>query len=284
MKRLVTLLAAGSLVTLGFTAPSMGQLRVYIGNPNQQNQPGPYGNMIGSQVYGRDGNSLGTLSSVVTDPQTGQPLYGVISTGGILGIGAQDHPVPWQLFSFSPNGVRVDMDQNRLSSAPGYNSGNSPDLLNNHWQRRLSDYYGEQAMQGSYGPNQGLSGQDPFVRLFNSNDIESVRGTVTQVYRHTQGDFTQVLIQTGNGRSIIAVLAPDSYLQNAGAEPQQGDTIRVRGSRTFQNGREFLIAMGMRVGNQHLRLRNHDGMPLWNQQQFGPQQGPVSPGQYQNGY
>lgn len=282
MNQFVTFLATGSLLALGLATPSYGQIHVYVTNPNQLVQPGPYGNLIGSQVYDQADHRVGTLSGIVNDPQTGQPLYGVVSTGGIYGVGTTEHPVPWQLFTPGVNGVHLNYDRNRLDSSPSFIPGNPPDLLSQDWQRMISDYFGIQPMHGGYSGNR--AGADPFLRMFNANDVQSIRGTITRVYHHTQGDFVQVLVQTDNGRTIIAVLAPESYLENTKAEPRQGETIELRGSRAVQNGREFFIATSMRAGNQQFRLRNDDGTPLWDQQQLKPQQGPINPELYQNGH
>ncbi len=266
MRRFATLFAAGILVSLGLHTASYGQFLQQF----QQERRGGSSDMIGSTVYDRNGDNIGTLSQIVTDPRSGQPLYGIISSGGIFGFGAAEHPVPWQMFTSNPHGMRVDLTRDRLRNAPGFTAGNRPDLLNPSWQRRIGDYYGVQPLAGGagYGGSQGF-GQGGFLYqdLFDRGSIQRFSGTVDRVFHHTQGDQMQVLLRADDGRRLMVALAPEWYLENYNAEPRQGDRMTVRGSLVSFRDRPFVIATRVRTENQTLRLRTNDGVPMWIQEQ-----------------
>ncbi len=259
----------------GALRPSYAQIHIYLGNPNEQGQRGPFGDVVGSQVYDPEGNQVGTLSRVVTDPRTGQPLFGVISSGGIFGLGAEDHPVPWQLFTPNPSGMTVNMTERRLRDSPSFSAGESPDLLSGHWQRRILEFYGPQPAPGGpayhYGNRYGV--REPFQRLFDRESMESVRGTITHVYHHTQGDLTQVALRTDAGQTILAILAPQQYLDNSGVRLRPGESLHVRGSHAVKDGRPFIIATSVRQGDNHVQIRDRDGVPQWHRQGY-PEGGP----------
>jgi sporulation protein YlmC with PRC-barrel domain len=269
MRRFAVLLAIGALLSAGLQPASYGQLQQFFEQYQQPEQR--VDRFVGSTVYGRGGENLGTLSQVLIDPQTGQPLYGVIRSGGIFGFGAVEYPIPWQLFAVTRSGLRIDMTESRLRDAPRYTAGDQPDLNHPRWQRRISNFYGVQPYGGGqgYGGSRGDPGQGTYLYqdIFNPNVSQRFSGTVERVHHRTQGDVTQVLLRTDDGRRIMVSLAPDWYLRSHGAEPRRGDSLIVRGSLVSTQGREFLIATMMRMENQRLRLRSNDGVPTWLEQQ-----------------
>jgi hypothetical protein len=48
----------------------------------------------GTAVYNREGERLGTVSSLMVNKFTGQVAYTIMSFGGFLGIGQRCHPLP----------------------------------------------------------------------------------------------------------------------------------------------------------------------------------------------
>jgi len=51
-------------------------------------------------VYGRAGQRLGRLETVVVDPLSGAPAYAVIAQGGLCGIGRTLRPAPWAALAY----------------------------------------------------------------------------------------------------------------------------------------------------------------------------------------
>ena len=200
----------------------------------------------------------------------------MIRSGGIFGFGATEHPVPWQLFTTTRNGLRIDMTESRLRDAPSYTAGDQPDLNHPRWQRRISDFYGVQPGVG-YGGSQGYdgSGQGTYLYkdIFNPDVTQRFSGTVERVWHRTQGDVTQVMLRADNGQRILVSLAPEWYLQKYGAEPRQGDQMTVRGS--------LVRDAGPPVPDRHhdadwktsdCSLRSNEGVPTWLEEQQQYQQ------------
>src|SRR6202521_5455488 len=78
--------------------------------------------VVGTAVYNRLGEHLGSVYGLMIDKQTGQVAYAVMSFGGFLGIGESYHPVPWRVLKYDLTqvGYIVDLDRRRLEGAPSY--------------------------------------------------------------------------------------------------------------------------------------------------------------------
>lgn len=74
----------------------------------------------GTPVCNLEREKLGTIHSVMIDKRSGQVAYAVLSFGGLLGIGAQVHPVPWQMLSYDLDreAYVVDFTREQLENAP----------------------------------------------------------------------------------------------------------------------------------------------------------------------
>ncbi|MBA3520628.1 MAG: PRC-barrel domain-containing protein, partial [Rhizobiales bacterium] len=70
----------------------------------------------GTNVYNRQGESLGSIYDVMIDKRSGQVAYAVMSFGGFLGMGESYHPLPWKVLTYdeSQGGYVVDLDKERL--------------------------------------------------------------------------------------------------------------------------------------------------------------------------
>ena len=95
----------------------------------------------GTEVYSPSGEHLGQIDHLMIDKQSGQIAYAVMTFGGFLGIGADEHPVPWKKLTYDTNlgGFVTDITAAQLTGAP---------QRSDHWyddrdyQRRSYDYYG----------------------------------------------------------------------------------------------------------------------------------------------
>lgn len=76
----------------------------------------------GTDVYGANGESLGSVRRMMIDKMSGKVAYVVISFGGFLGLGAEDHTLPWGKLTYDPSlgGFRTDVTEEQLKKAPGF--------------------------------------------------------------------------------------------------------------------------------------------------------------------
>jgi sporulation protein YlmC with PRC-barrel domain len=97
----------------------------------------------GTKVYNLAGEHLGTVINVMIDKYSGQVAYAVMSFGGFLGIGERYHPLPWHVLKFdqSVGGYVIDLDKERLNTAPSYALTDPLRWEDNEWRTRLDDFY-----------------------------------------------------------------------------------------------------------------------------------------------
>src|SRR3712207_214470 len=97
----------------------------------------------GTSVYNRQGESLGSVYTVMIDKYSGRVAYAVMSFGGFLGIGERYHPLPWGALTYDTGkgGYVVDVSRDQLEKAPSYGRDETP-WSDPAYGRRVSDYYG----------------------------------------------------------------------------------------------------------------------------------------------
>jgi sporulation protein YlmC with PRC-barrel domain len=96
----------------------------------------------GTKVYDRQGNKLGTVMNFMVDKRTGKAEYAVLQFGGILGIGNEYYPIPWEMLDYDPkqHGYVIEISKEKLERAPHYRD-----------ERPLFDHAYGQSLYGYYG-------------------------------------------------------------------------------------------------------------------------------------
>ncbi|MBR0803462.1 PRC-barrel domain-containing protein [Bradyrhizobium japonicum] len=76
----------------------------------------------GTNVYGVDGEKVDYIECVIIDKVSGKVSYAVLSFGGLLGIGDDHYPLPWQALKYDTTlaGYVSGITQDQLRSAPKY--------------------------------------------------------------------------------------------------------------------------------------------------------------------
>ncbi len=98
--------------------------------------------ILGMDVRNRQGDKIGEVKDVVLD-KNGTIAYAVVSTGGFLGMGDRLHAVPWNALE-TPSGKKdyiLDMDKQRLKTAPSFDSGHWPNFTDEAWAAENRRYY-----------------------------------------------------------------------------------------------------------------------------------------------
>lgn len=80
----------------------------------------PADRVNGTDVYNKAGEKLGKIEDVAIDKVSGEVAYAILSFGGLLGLGAKYHPVPWRLLTYDADkrAYVVPMDKDALEKAP----------------------------------------------------------------------------------------------------------------------------------------------------------------------
>ena len=97
-----------------------------------------------NDVYNRQDQDLGDIKEIMLDMATGRVAYAVLSYGGFLGMGNKLFAVPWKALTLDTANKRfvLDVAQERLESAPGFDKDQWPDMADTTWAKEVHDYYG----------------------------------------------------------------------------------------------------------------------------------------------
>ena len=97
--------------------------------------------VVGTNVYNRAGEKLGSIYALMLNKLNGQVAYAVMSFGGFLGIGESYHPLPWRILTYDTRmgGYVVDLDRRQLEDAPTYTAASEPDWRT--YPERIDAYY-----------------------------------------------------------------------------------------------------------------------------------------------
>ena len=82
----------------------------------------------GTAVFNHAGEKLGAIHNFMVNKQTGQVQYAVLTFGGVLGMGADYYPLPWESLTYDPSkgGYLVNIDKETLKGAPHYDHTAEP--------------------------------------------------------------------------------------------------------------------------------------------------------------
>ena len=113
-------------------------------------EPNETGTLIGSDkvegtaVYGAEDSKIGFIERVMIDKKSGRVSYAVLSFGGILGIGDDHYPLPWQSLKYDTEigGYRTGITVKQLEGAPKYVNDSNWNWADASTTRGVDDYYG----------------------------------------------------------------------------------------------------------------------------------------------
>jgi hypothetical protein len=76
----------------------------------------------GTAVYDEEGEKLGSIHNLMVDKRSGQVEYAVLQFGGVLGVGSDYYPLPWDALAYDTDrgGYVVDIDKDQLKQAPHF--------------------------------------------------------------------------------------------------------------------------------------------------------------------
>jgi sporulation protein YlmC with PRC-barrel domain len=99
--------------------------------------------VIGTTVKDSSGERLGEVKDVVLDKQSSNILFGIMSFGGVLGMGEKYHPVPWAALDYNETegAYVINLSKDQLKAAP---ADSIEELTRNDghaYRDRAFDYY-----------------------------------------------------------------------------------------------------------------------------------------------
>lgn len=84
----------------------------------------------GTSVYNPDGEKLGSIYNFMVDKMSGQVEYAVLQFGGVLGLGSDYYPLPWDVLTYDEGqgGYVVELSKDTLKNAPHYAANEQPEF------------------------------------------------------------------------------------------------------------------------------------------------------------
>jgi sporulation protein YlmC with PRC-barrel domain len=98
---------------------------------------------IGYHVQNPQGEDLGEIEDLMVDVDNSQVRYAVLSFGGFLDIGDKLFAIPLDAIQFNADeqAFILDVDEERLEQAPGFERENWPDTADPDWDMGYSDFW-----------------------------------------------------------------------------------------------------------------------------------------------
>ena len=97
----------------------------------------------GTTVYDPRGNNIGSIKRLMIEKISGRVAYAVMRFGGFLGMGTEEHSIPWKKLTYdtSLGGYRTDVTEAQLKGAPAFSRDSKWDWSDRNRERELHDYY-----------------------------------------------------------------------------------------------------------------------------------------------
>jgi sporulation protein YlmC with PRC-barrel domain len=99
--------------------------------------------LTGDKIVNLNDEDLGTLKEIMIDVASGDVAYGVLSRGGLAGMGEKLFAVPWRLLTVDGEKKRLilNVDEAILEDSPGFDPDNWP-TFDLEWQEGLHRHFG----------------------------------------------------------------------------------------------------------------------------------------------
>lgn len=106
--------------------------------------------LVGANVRNPQEESLGDLKDFMIDTASGKIAYGVLSFGGVLGIGNKLFAIPWDNFRVDAETERLilDVPKERLKDAPGFDEDHWPNFAEPGLANELRQHYAARPAHG----------------------------------------------------------------------------------------------------------------------------------------
>jgi len=105
--------------------------------------------LVGAEIRNPQDESLGDLKDVMIDSASGKIAYGIVTFGGVLGIGTKLFAIPWDAFSVDPERERLvlDVSRERLKDAPGFDSNHWPNFADPGFADQVGTHFRARSTQ-----------------------------------------------------------------------------------------------------------------------------------------
>jgi sporulation protein YlmC with PRC-barrel domain len=245
--------------------------------------------LLGMKVIGTGDKDLGSLKDIIIDMRDGRLAYGVVTDGGVVGVGVREtlSAVPWGMLSINTvdEQVRIAASEAQLKKY-SFKEASWPNMADEHWATALHEHFGAEPYWSVLGTprtdatDAAWRADGKYARLYQANREKTIEGEVQEVGRFTiegsQAAGTQLVIVTKDDEKVAVHLGPQSFMADQKLQVKTGDQIKIIGSQAEHGGRQIVLAREVHKGDQMIRVRNEQGAPLWQTRPSRPAQ-PAQP-------
>jgi PRC-barrel domain len=98
----------------------------------------------GTTVYDPEGKSIGSIKRLMIEKISGRVSYAVLTFGGFLGMGEEEHAIPWSSLTYDTTlgGYRTAITEQQLRGAPTFYRASDYEWTDREQEQGLHDYYG----------------------------------------------------------------------------------------------------------------------------------------------
>ena len=99
--------------------------------------------LTGMKIFAAGGEHVGKISEIMLDVDRGRVAYAVMSCGGFLEMGQELYVIPWNALALDVHKgcFRLNINANRVKSAPFFDSKHWPPMTNVKWGSSVHEYY-----------------------------------------------------------------------------------------------------------------------------------------------
>lgn len=97
----------------------------------------------GTDVYGRNGNKMGTVRRVMIEKVGGEARDVEIEVGSFLGMGGQLHSLPWSKLDYDTelDGYKLNVTEDELRNAPTHGENERDRSYDRTYQDEIYNYW-----------------------------------------------------------------------------------------------------------------------------------------------
>ena len=134
--------------------PGINEGAAIVGGASLGDGPGPdvmaASTLEGNTVVNTQGEKLGELKEVMLDVRRGRVAYAVLAVGGLFGLGEKLFAIPWNalVLDTEEHQFVLDVDGERLKSAPGFDKDHWPTMADPTWGAEVHRFYDRQPYWG----------------------------------------------------------------------------------------------------------------------------------------
>jgi len=214
--------------------------------------------LLDCEIRDRSGEKLGELKDLGVESASGDVVFAVISTGGVLGIGEKDRVL-------SPHGLHQDpatgkdkvcsmpLTKAQLEGAPKYDAN-----LAEEYYQRMKPEATPTAKDAKENP------QDPYRDAFAHADrVVTLDGEIKSIETDHGVMIARVADKKTAGREVKVVLGPDTYVKAQGWTPASGERIEIDAAEASTEPGLYVARAVSRTNGPTLHLREKSGQPMW---------------------